>query len=248
MFHVQPHFLNHAGPQLESLKRADHRVGGIIGYMQGLIQRAMVVRSILPEQQEALQQAAVINANPGPPPPPPNANHGAPSPRQSWSPPPPTTQCQCWSPHHHHPMPILEPLHHPMPILEPPPPHHPMPILEPPHHPMPIMDHPMPILEPPHHPMPILEPHHHPMQILEPHHPMPILGPPPPPNANPGAPPPPNAAVWVQQLNTGGATIEVVPVSGPDIECMKEVIIELKRKEALRPMAKQIQGQLITVQ
>ena len=28
MFHVQPHFLNRAGPQLESLKRADHRVGG----------------------------------------------------------------------------------------------------------------------------------------------------------------------------------------------------------------------------
>ena len=46
MFHVQPHFLNRAGPQLESLKRADHRVGGIIGNMQGLIQRAMVVRSI----------------------------------------------------------------------------------------------------------------------------------------------------------------------------------------------------------
>ena len=50
-------------------------------------------------------------------------------------------------------------------------------------------------------------------------------------NANPGAPPPPIATVQAQQLNTGvkpAATIEVVPVSGPDIGHMKEVIIKLK--------------------
>ena len=50
-------------------------------------------------------------------------------------------------------------------------------------------------------------------------------------NANPGAPPPPNATDQAQQLNTvvnPAVIIEVVPVSGPDIEHMKEVIIELK--------------------
>ena len=43
-------------------------------------------------------------------------------------------------------------------------------------------------------------------------------------NANPGAPPPTNAAVQTQQLNTGvnpASTMEVVPVSGPDIGRMK---------------------------